>query len=67
MQHEQAAISADQQGDTDDAQGFAALRGMAALGQRRALGEGVDLGEEVGGVEQDAVQVDAEHTGHAAT
>ena len=65
MQQGQAGIGADQQGDADDAQGLAALLGMAAPGQRRALVEGVDVGEEVGGVEQDTAQVDAEHAGHA--
>ena len=66
MQQRQARVGADQQGHADDAQGLAAFLAVAASGQLGALVEGADVGEEVGGIEQQLVQAEAELAAHVA-
>ena len=66
MQQWYMAIGRDQQRQTDDTQRAALLLALAALGQCVTLVEGVDEGEEIGGVEQDLLQVNRKHTHHLA-
>ena len=58
MQQRQVEVGGDEESEADDPQRL--FLAVAALGQRAALVEGVDEGEEVGGVEQDAPEVDVE-------
>ena len=53
-------IGGHQQGQSDDPQGGAALLALTAAGEGGAVVEGVDEGEEIGGVEEDAADVDVE-------